>query len=81
MGSSCGAATILKKISISSCQDKKEIDYCSDVKKILRKGDSSFPHKLHLAGSGRRDPRPFTAGTITIVYTPWTAGNTENKVL
>lgn len=42
LGSSCGAATILKKISISSCQDKKEIDYCSDVIKYYEKGIPAF---------------------------------------
>lgn len=43
MGSSCGAATILKKISISPCQDKKETDYCSDVKKYNEKVSQGIP--------------------------------------
>lgn len=52
---------------------------CKQYNKKVSQGIPALLNKLHLAGSGRRDTCPITAGTLTVVYAPWTAVNTQNK--
>lgn len=52
---------------------------CKQYNKKVSQGIPGLLNKLHLAGSGRRDTCPLTAGTLTVVYAPWTAVNTQNK--
>jgi len=71
LGSRC-ITTILKKnqhFSTSGQGRDRLLLRCKKYKEKASQGIPVLPSKLHLAGAGRRDTCPFTAGTLTLVYT------------